>query len=76
MPKQPVASARQVVAALERAGYERSRQAGSHVILIHREQKRAVVVPVHGSRDLPPGTLHRILKQAGMTVDEFRQLIK
>ena len=37
---------------------------GSHYIL--QMDERIVSVPVHGSRDLPPGTLNRILKDAGL----------
>jgi len=35
-----------------------------------------VTVPVHGNRDLPPGTLKSILQQAGLTVDELVELLK
>ena len=34
-----------------------------------------VSVPVHGSHDLPPGTVRSILKQAGLTVEEFIALL-
>jgi predicted RNA binding protein YcfA (HicA-like mRNA interferase family) len=64
-----------VIAALQRAGFEIERQSGSHVRLSHAGKRRQAVVPMHGGRDLTPGTLHSILKQAGLTVDEFIALL-
>ena len=34
-----------------------------------------VSVPVHGSQDLPPGTVRSIIKQAGLTAEEFIALL-
>ena len=34
-----------------------------------------VVVPFHGGKDLKPGTLRSIIRQAGLTVDEFLDLL-
>ena len=76
MPKLPVVSAREVVRALERAGFEFLRQRGSHSVLINRETRQTVPVPVHGSKDLPSGTLRRIIRDVGLTVEDFRQLLK
>jgi len=36
---------------------------------------RTVTVPVHSSRDLKPGTLRSIIKQAGLSLEEFRALL-
>ena len=72
----PVARARDVIRALERAGFQLQRMSGSHCILAHRDNPaRAVIVPVHGAKDLKPGTLRSIIRQAGLTVDEFRALL-
>jgi predicted RNA binding protein YcfA (HicA-like mRNA interferase family) len=72
----PVANARQVVAALRRAGYVTDRIAGSHYIMKHsNDPALAVTVPFHGSRDIKPGTLRNIIRQANLTVDEFRALL-
>ncbi len=76
MSKLPVVNGREIVKALKRAGFEKLRQRGSHVTLIRREDQRVVVVPVHGGRDVLPQTLRGILKQAGLTPDEFRQLLE
>lgn len=61
--------------ALIRNGYRLSHSRGSHFYLLHPSGKSLVCVPVHGSRLLPPKTLRSILRQAGLTVDEFRKMI-
>ncbi len=76
MARLPVLSAREVIAALQRAGFHIDRQAGSHVVMVNDEKQRAAVVPVHGGRDLPRGLLHKILRQAGLTAEELRDLLK
>ena len=57
MPKLPVVSGRELVKALERAGFEFIRQRGSHGTMISRQRGCSVVVPVHGNKDLPKGPL-------------------
>ena len=76
MPKLPVTDGRRVVRALERAGLIVRRQRGSHVVLTNPGKTVEVAVPVHGSRDLKPGTLRGIIRDAGLTVDEFRKMLK
>ncbi|MGH2560935.1 MAG: type II toxin-antitoxin system HicA family toxin [Thermomicrobiales bacterium] len=63
----------QVLRALERAGFQEVDRAGSHVKL--RRGSQIAIVPDHGGRDMPPGTLRSILKQAGISADEFRSLL-
>jgi predicted RNA binding protein YcfA (HicA-like mRNA interferase family) len=67
-------SGRQVRAALERAGFEFRRQRGSHMILRRGDPYARVVVPDH--RRMRQGTLRRIIADAGLSVDEFRQLLR
>ena len=76
MPKQPVVSGRKAIRVLERGGFVIDHQDGSHVTMWHPGTRRHATVPVHGSADLPPGTLRSVLRQAGLTVDEFRRLLK
>ena len=75
MPKLPIVSEQETVRALERAGFVFNHQRSSHIILYHEQRRRTATVSVHGSRDLAPGTLHEILRQAGLTVDEFIALL-
>ena len=71
----PSLSARQMVRALEKAGFVElpDRGDGSHHFLVGGDPPRGVVVPDH--RDLKRKTLSRILKQAGLTRDEFLALL-
>lgn len=71
----PTLTARDVIRALNRAGFVVSRTSGSHSRLIHvTDPVRKVTVPVH-SGDLKRGTLRAIIAQAGMTVAEFLALL-
>ncbi|MBK7200727.1 MAG: type II toxin-antitoxin system HicA family toxin [Anaerolineae bacterium] len=67
MPKLPVVSGREAVRTLERLGFVVVRQRGSHLVL--RRGASGCVVPNH--RELKTGTLTGILKQAGVSADEF-----
>jgi predicted RNA binding protein YcfA (HicA-like mRNA interferase family) len=59
--------------ALQRAGFVLTHQRGSHMILRRDEPRARVVVPDHKS--VKPGTLHQILKAAGLSVDELLRLL-
>jgi predicted RNA binding protein YcfA (HicA-like mRNA interferase family) len=62
-PSLPAVNARQVLAALRRAGFAVDRVSGSHHVLIHVDDpRRAVTVPFHGARSLKPGTLRNIIR--------------
>lgn len=66
---------RQLVAALKRRGFVERRQTGSHLFLQHPERpERPVPIPIH-SRELKRGTLAAILRQAGVTLDELREML-
>jgi predicted RNA binding protein YcfA (HicA-like mRNA interferase family) len=67
MPKLPIVSGSEVIRALQRLGFIVLRQRGSHVIL--RRGSQGCVVPDH--REVKTGTLTGLLKQAGVSVDEF-----
>lgn len=75
MPKLPVVSGEEAVRALLRAGFVVTRQRGSHKMLRHDALQRRTTVPCHGGRDLKPGTLHGILQDAGLSVEEFIDLL-
>ncbi|MEW5761796.1 MAG: type II toxin-antitoxin system HicA family toxin [Bacillota bacterium] len=74
MTKLPALKAREVIAALRKAGFEVDHVTGSHYILRHPDGRR-VVVPYHGQRDIKQGVLKAILKQAGLTADRFKDLL-
>lgn len=60
---------------LEKAGFEPVHVRGSHHYLRRPEGSRLVVVPVHGNRDLPAGTLRSVLRQAELTREELIELL-
>lgn len=73
MSKLQRVSGKAAIRALERLGFEQVRQRGSHVILRKRilEGSIGCVVPLH--KQLAVGTLRGILRQAGVTPDEFME---
>jgi predicted RNA binding protein YcfA (HicA-like mRNA interferase family) len=73
MTSLPQVSGRQCVAALLKKGFQLKRQNGSHMILRRNEPYAQVVVPDHKALDR--GTLRSILRQAGMTTEEFITLL-
>ena len=74
MTRLPALRPREVIAALERAGYVVVRVKGSHYQLHNPTTGRRVTVPFHG-RDLSRATLVSILTQAGIPVAEFLKLL-
>lgn len=71
-PRLPVVSGQDTVRALEKAGFRQISQRGSHVKL-RNDAGRTAIVPLH--RELAPGTLRSILRQADLPVDEFAPLL-
>jgi predicted RNA binding protein YcfA (HicA-like mRNA interferase family) len=72
----PSATAARVIRALGKAGFEVARVVGSHHILAHRDDPtRILVVPRHSGKDLKPGTLRAVIRQAGLSVKEFNDLL-
>ena len=71
MPKLPRVSGAEVIRALERLGFVRIRQSGSHVIL--RRGNKGCVVPMHS--EVKVGTLAGVLRQAEVSSEEFTQAL-
>ena len=67
MPKLPVVSGKECRKAFGRLGFEEVRQRGSHVVM--KRDEAGCVVPMHA--EIKTGTLSGILKQAGVSVEEF-----
>jgi predicted RNA binding protein YcfA (HicA-like mRNA interferase family) len=74
MSQLPSLKPRQAVAALERAGFVIIRIVGSHYQLFNERTRRHTTVPYH-NHDLPRGTVAAILRQAGLTRDDFLKLL-
>ena len=70
--KLPALKPKNVLRVLERSGFDVHHVTGSHYIL--KKNKLRVTVPYH-RKDLKPGTLASIIAQAGLTVEEFLELL-
>lgn len=70
--KLPSVKPKLVIRALTRNGFVIHHTTGSHYIL--KKDKKRVVIPYH-NKDLKPGTLASVIKQSGLTVEEFVELL-
>ena len=70
----PGVQAREIVRVLERAGFDFDRQKGGHVTLRNPVTRRTTVVPMH-TGEFPRWLLKRIIKEAGLTEDQFRHYL-
>ncbi len=70
-PKLPVISGEDLVRALQKFGYEIARQKGSHVRLRNKAEPRRLPVTVPLHKELAPGTLKSILRDAGISAEEL-----
>jgi predicted RNA binding protein YcfA (HicA-like mRNA interferase family) len=76
MPERlPRITAAELMAALQRGGWERVRQSGSHVRLRHPDRGVGVTVSIHAGQIVKPGTLRSILDQADLSVEELIRLL-
>jgi predicted RNA binding protein YcfA (HicA-like mRNA interferase family) len=73
MTKLPGTSGRECIRALGKVGFYFKRQEGSHVIMRRDDPFAQTSVPLH--KELDRGTLRAIIRQAGLSVDEFVTLL-
>ena len=73
MTKLPRISGRDCIAALARAGFTVRRQESSHIVLRRNDPFAQLVVPDH--KELDRGTLRAILRQAGISIEQFNDLL-
>ncbi len=75
--KLPRVDGRRVIKALSKAGFVADRQKGSHVRLVRGMGAEAIkiTVPVHSGKPLKPVTLLRVIKDSGLTREEFLRLL-
>lgn len=72
--KLPSLTGPEVIRALENAGFEVIRIRSSHHSLRHSDG-RSTLVPVHSGDTIGPGLLSKILKDCGLSKDQFRELL-
>ncbi len=70
MSKLPVLKPKELIKKLSKLGFYKHRQKGSHLIMVHENMNKQVVIPVH-NKELKRGTLAAILRQAGVKVGEL-----
>jgi len=75
LPKIRPLSAQKLIKILQKAGFRIIRQKGSHVIMINDRNVR-IVIPVHPGKDVKPGLIRAIIKEAGLSRQDFFRLIK
>jgi len=74
LSKLPVVSGKQLCKILAKMGYLADHQTGSHIILRHENPPhRRLTVPNH--KEIAKGTLRAVIRQTGLTLDEFRELL-
>ena len=69
----PSATARELQNAARKLGFSRTRQSGSHERWNHPDG-RAVTIPLHGGHEIGPPLFFKILRQLGVSLEEFQQL--
>ena len=74
MTRLPRLKGKEVIQALQRAGFQVDRSEGSHFFLKHPDG-RATSVPVHRGEIIGPGLLRSILRDVELTPEQFRALL-
>jgi len=78
MPKLPILSSKDVIRILERLGFEPApkRGKGSHSAYVKKTEERTYLVIIPHKHEIPRGTLHSIIEQAGLTKRDFIEILK
>lgn len=76
MTRLPVVSGKEAVRALERVGYQVVRQRGSNIRMKKRGDPSAKPLTVPDHKEIKPGLLGRLIHDAGLTVEQFRKLLR
>ena len=66
----PILKSQKIIRVLKKVGFEEIRQTGGHLILANKTMKKIITIPIH-NKDIKRGLLISIVKQAGLTVEEF-----
>ena len=75
MTRLPALRSADLVRALRKAGFEIVRQRGSHTRMRHPDG-RVLTLPIHSSQNISRGLLRKILRDAELTPDELRDLLR
>jgi len=75
LPKISPLNPQKLIKILQTAGFKIIRQKGSHIIMIDNRKTR-IVIPVHPGKDVKPGLIRAIIKEAGLSRETFFKLLK
>jgi len=75
LPKISPLNPQKLIKILQTAGFKIIRQKGSHIIMID-DRKTRIVIPVHPGKDVKPGLIRAIIKEAGLSRENFFKLLK
>jgi predicted RNA binding protein YcfA (HicA-like mRNA interferase family) len=75
LPKIRPLPGQKIIKVLEKTGFKIIRQKGSHVIMMNEKGVR-VVIPLHPVKDVKPGLIRAIIKEAGLKREDFFKLLK
>jgi len=75
LPKIPPLKPNKLIRILEKTGFKVIRQKGSHVIMMN-DRKTRIVIPVHPGKDIKPGLVRAIIREAGISREKFLKLLK
>ena len=69
-PRIPTLKASEIIKIINKKGFEKVRQSGSHAIF-RNDDGRRVTVPIHGSKDLGRGLLKQIMRDADISIEDI-----
>jgi len=75
LPKIRPLPPQRLIRILEKIGFKIIRQKGSHVIMINDKGTR-IVIPVHPGKNVKPGLIRAIIKEAGLSREEFFKILE
>ena len=73
MTRMPALKPKEVIAILEKAGYYIDHTTGSHHIMRHPDHRQRIPVPYH-TKDIKRGVLHSIIRESGLSQEQFLSL--
>jgi predicted RNA binding protein YcfA (HicA-like mRNA interferase family) len=71
----PHVRAKEIVRVAGKLGFERDRQTGSHAVYYRTSDRSRIVIPMHAGRDIKQKTLYGIIKDMGITPEQFKALL-
>ena len=75
MTKLPLLSSHKIIKALSKIGFEQVSQKGSHIKLKRKDLDKTRVVIVPNFNEIPIGTIRSIIRQSGLSIDDFLKLL-